>query len=376
MKKLFLSILIISSFINLIAQDEGYTPYYNNGEPWEFQNFKHSSSKKEQDSLIKLHRIETQKVYTFDKHGNKWLYSLSTFDSNQNEFSIWQLDEKRIRHKSQLVTNSQRVYQWRSWGGRYKQYNTYQSIKGKKYLTDKIVIHRNKLKSRTHYFWSKLGKIDSIYWYKKNKTNPHRITHYFYKNKKLAETKTYVKGKLKTIRKYDCEPLGKVEKKVKTSKSCKNIEFDTDGNKIEVHEYTNSKGKTRIWKYTYVGNTSKLFRTESFDYKGRPTYFKEETDTSKISKRFNRRGKEIWKSVQRYEKNKLVEGINYHKGKIQSRRVYSYNQRGQEVSSKTYSGSKQKWSYSTTTEYNDKGLISKSTFKTKRGTSISIREYY
>ena len=373
MKKLLVFTIFIFLIIQIFAQKE-FRPYFNHGEPWEFQEFNPSTSKKEQDSLIKLYNIEARRVYLIDKNGNKKLHSLSSFDSNQNEFSIWQLNKKRIKHESQLVTNSHRVYQWEKWGGRSKQYNTYQTINGKKYLKDKINISKNKLKSRTEYFWSNSGRIDSTYWYKKNQNNPHRVTHYLYKNNKLAETKTYIKGELKTIRKYDCEPLGKIQKKVETSKSCKNTEFDKDGNRIEITEYTNSKGQTRVWKITFIGKTSKVFRNESFDYKGRPNYFEEVTDTTKITK-FFKKGKVRSETVQKFKNNRLIEGIRYHKEKLSSRRIYTYNKNGQETSSKVFSGKKQKWSYTTTTEYNTQGLISKTVFKNKRGSSISLREY-
>lgn len=98
----------------VFSQETGFTPYFNHGEPWQFQSFRPSELKKNQDSIIKINHIETQKVYKYDKNGNRVLYSISTFDSTQNEFSIWKLNNKRTSSESQLVSGSHRVYQWKN----------------------------------------------------------------------------------------------------------------------------------------------------------------------------------------------------------------------------------------------------------------------
>lgn len=375
MKNLIFTPIFMAVIFTGIAQEKNYLPYYNNGEPWQFQEFNRSTNDKTQDSLIQLHEIATRKEFKIDKQGRKNLYSITTFDSNQNEFSLWDLDKKRIKHKSQLATNGHRVFHWKDWGAPKQQFNSYSSIDGKNYLTEKIVVKRQHIESRTNYFYAKNGQIDSTHWFGKNDGQPTKVTHYLHKNGKLTETKTYEHGKLKTVRKYDCEPLGEVEKKLKTSQSCKNTEFDKEGNRIEISENTNSKGQISIFKTTYVGNSDKVYRYEGFDNKQRTTYFTEITDTSKRIKFYRKPGKMSSEAIEKYENGKLVRREYLKKGKVTNQRVYSYNEEGQEISETLRSGKKLKLNYSVSYEYNELGLIGKKTWKTDKKTIITFHEY-
>lgn len=358
----------------VFSQETGFTPYFNHGEPWQFQSFRPSELKKNQDSLIKVHHIETQKVYKYDKNGNRVLYSISTFDSTQNEFSIWKLNNKRTSSESQLVSGSHRVYQWKTWGSEKKQYNSYVTIEDKKKLENKIVLKRNKIKSRTQYFWNAAGRLDSLYYFKKNSPTPNSVTHYMYNaDGKMIESRIYKKGTLKSIRKFDCQPLGKIEKKVETSTSCENIEMDENGNKIKVSEFTNDKGKKRIFKTTYHGNTNRTWKQEGFDYKDRPTYYNETTDTSKIYKSFNKKGKVTWESNTTLQHGKVVAKHQFRKGKLVSKNLFTYNDQGFLTSEKSYIGKKEDWSRSY--EYTSMGLISKLVFNKKGKKSVTEREY-
>ncbi len=368
--------LVLFMFLNQIglSQDIGFTPYFNHGEPWQFQNFRPSEQKKYQDSILKENNIETQKVFKFDKKGNRMLYSISTFDSNHNEFSIWKLNSKRTSSESQLVSNSHRVYQWKSWGSPKKQYNSYKTVGDEKKLEDKIVLKKNKLKSRTHYYWNDSGILDSLHFYKRNNLRPSNRTHYLYNNEsKMIESRVYNKGKLKTIRKYDCQPIGKIEKKVETTTSCVNTEMDSEGNIIKVSEFTNDKGKKRIFKTTYHGNTDRVWLQEGFNYKGKPTYYNETTDTSKIYKSFNRKGKVRWESNTKSQNGKTISKSEFRKGKMVSQTLYTYNSKGLVATEKSYINDKEV--SNKTYEYNTLGLITKLTFAKKRKTSVTEREY-
>lgn len=368
-----LSLLFVFNQLGF-SQETGFTPYYNNGEPWQFLSFRPSELKKNQDSIIKVNHIETQKVYKYDKNGNRVLYSISTFDSNQNEFSIWKLNNKRTSSESQLVSGSHRVYQWKKWGGAKKQYNSYVTVQDKKKLEDKIVLKKNKLTSRTHYYWNESGVLDSLHYFNKNKAIASSRTHYVYNSEgKMIESRIYNGNKLKSIRKFDCQPIGKVQKKVETTSSCVNTEMDENGNKINVSEFTNDKGKKRIFKTTYHGNTNRKWKQEGFYYKDRPTYYNETTDTSKIYKSFNKKGKVTWESNINLQNGKTISNSNYRKGKLVSQTLFTYNQNGQVTSEKSYINDKEDWSK--TYEYNSQELISKIIHFKKGKTSITEREY-
>lgn len=372
MKNLTLTSVLLLILFSGVAQQKNYKPYYNEGEPWVFEKYNYNAIETIQDSLIKLNKVETKKTFALDKKGNKVLESITSFDED-NSYSLNNLTKRKVYFKSKLTSNNHKVYHWKAWGKNNSQYNTYTTIKGAKYLESKIVIWKNKILSRQVYFWSESGMVDSSHFYYKKSTQPTTITHYIYKDDKLIETKSYKKGELKQVKKYDCEPLGEVEKKVKTSKSCKNIEFDEDGNKIIVVEFTDNNGKTRKHKTTFVGDSEKLFRTESYDKKNRRTHLYETTDTSDINVGYTNKGKEKWRSEKIFKNGKLIEQSYSRKGKSISKTTYSYNK--EQVLTMQQSAYNGKVHSTQSYEYNSIGLLTKQTTTNKRKIFTSFYEY-
>jgi len=227
--------------------------------------------------------------------------------------------------------------------------------------------------SRQVYFWNERGMVDSSRYYYKRSIEPTTVTHYSYKDGKMIETKTYEKGKLIRVQKYDCEPLGEVEKRVKTSKSCKNVEFDKQGNKIVVMEFTDNDGKTRKYKTTFVGDSEKVFKTEGYDDKNRKTYLYQITDTSEININYTTKGKESWKSEKKYNNGKLVEQSYARKGKSISKTTYLYN--NDLVLVKQENSYNDKISSTQVYEYDTNGLLVKQTTTNKKKTFTSFYEY-
>ncbi len=372
MKNLTLTTILLAILLSGVAQKENFKPYYNEGEPWAYMTYSYNAIETIQDSLIKQNRVGTKKTYILDKKGNKVLESVTSFD-NDNSFTINKLSERKVFFKSKLSSNNHKAFHWKTWGNNNSQYNTYITIKGEQYLKSKIIIWKNKLVSRLEYFWNESGLVDSSHFYYKKSIEPTTVTHYTYKDNKMIETKSYEKGKLKQIRKYDCEPLGEVEKKVKASKSCKNVEFDKAGNKILVIEFTDNNGNTKKYKTTYVGDSKKVFRTESYNEKNKKIHLYETTDTSEINIDYTTKGKERWRSEKKFRDKKLIEQSYSRKGKSISKTTYSYN--NEQVLVKQQSSYNGKVNSTQVYEYNSKGLLTKQTTTYKKKTYSSFYEY-
>lgn len=371
-------------FVCVLAKSQSktpYVPYYNLGEPWQFQqlSFYGDDEEKTQDSLIELHQIKTKKAYSKNKKGQNVLVSKTIYNGKESQFKIYGMNDRKTNFKSYNKINNYRIYQWKTWGRPQKQINEYKTINGKEFVTERITLRVNKIKGKSQYFWSNQGLLDSMHYFSKRNTSPSSTVHYFYKNEKLAETKTYVKGKLTTVRKYDCTPLGEVQKKVRQTSVCVNTEFDANGNKITVSEYTDEKGRTRKWKTTYVGKSDVVFKKEGFDYKNRRTYLDEITAEKQTYIHYRtrgfRKGKESYKQVKYYDINKnIVKKENYNNGKLFDYITFKYNTNGQLTARKSFNKKGKEYS-SLTFEYNNLGLKIKQSKQYKKKLYVITYEY-
>jgi hypothetical protein len=380
MKKLLTLTLIFAS-LYVKSQSNSFIPYFNLGEPWQFQqlDFYGDNYDKIQDSLIELHAVKSKKTFSKNKKGQTILVAKNLYNGKESRLNIYHLDSRKMSYKSYYKINNYRIYEWKNWGRAQKQINEYQTINGKEFLKEASSSKKNKIKGRSQYFWNEQGVLDSMHYFSKRKALPSNTIHYYYKNNKLAETKTYEKGKLTTIRKYDCTPLGEIQKKVKQTKICVNTEFDADGNKITVNEYTDQKGRTRKWKTTYIGKSDVVFRKERFDFKNRKTYLEEITPEKHIRiyyrNRGVRKGKEDYKGIWYYDSKKNVtKRERYNKGKLSTTKVYSYDSNGQLTSQKNLD-KKGKEYYNISYEYNSIGLKIKEIRKNKKKIYTSTFKY-
>ncbi|MEN8929183.1 MAG: hypothetical protein ABF242_10365 [Flavobacteriales bacterium] len=373
--------LIFASFW-AISQKNSFTPYYNVGEPWQFQKlsfYGNDNVRKMQDSLIAKYNIKVRNTFAKNKKGETVLTKKMIYDGQNSQIALSNLRSRKMNYKSFHKINNYRIYEWKYWGSRQKQINEYLTINGKEFLKEKTYFTKNKTKGRTQYFWNKEGVLDSMRYFKKRDTKPASSTHYFYQNEKLAETKTYKNGKLTTVRKYDCTPLGEVQKKVKQTKSCVNTEFDKDGNKITVNEYTDEKGRTRKWKTTYFGDSKIVLKNEGFDFKNRRTYLEETTPTKQTYIYYKNglfsKGKESFKKVSHFDSQEnLIKSESYYNGKLSDTRIYTYNTNNL-LLSQVNLNKKGKETYNITFEYNSQGLKIKETRRYKKKTYTSTYIY-
>ena len=380
MKKLLLFPLIFIAFFAK-SQTTPYIPYYDLGEPWQFQKFDFygDNYEKIQDSLIDLHKIKTRKTFAKNKKGEQVLITKNLYNGKESSFEAYNLSQRKTNYKSYYKINNYRIYEWKNWGTRQKQLNEYITINDKEYLKETSHFKKDKLTSRSLYYWNQDGILDSMQFYGKRETTASISTHYAYKNNKLAETRTYEKGKLTAVRKYDCTPLGEVQKKVSQSTQCVNTEFDAEGNKITITEYTDEKGRVRKWKITYVGDSKVVLRNEGFDYKNRPTYFTETTPEKRTTINYKtwgiNKGKESYKRVIHYDINKkLVKNERFNNGKLQSIVLYKYDNKGQ-ILSQSWLDKKGKEYSKLSFEYDNQGLKTKQTKSYKKKTYIRTYKY-
>lgn len=121
----------------------------------------------------------------------------------------------------------------------------------------------------------------------------------YYPNRELKETRTYKKGKLKRVIKYDCTPIGETADKSKTSAICMKTSYDADSNRVETKEVTH-KGKIwrNVWKYNKLGQMTEF---TSIDHKGQQQY--------RYNYTFNDMGKVSGRSY--FRKNRLMHTYAY-----------------------------------------------------------------
>ncbi len=375
MKKLFLILpIIIGTLFSGSLNAQYYYSDYSTGEPV-FYYFRYYGMNDSQDSLIKLHNIEAQKTYSLNDKGEKVFSGIKLYDEKYPKFDLSFRTKKKITYSTTTSTENFTVYDWKHWGSSSKQVTRFEKLNGKKFPKERIYFSGNKIYSRTQYFRNDTGRIDSTLFFRKRNTQPYSRTYYLYKNNKLAETKYYKKGKLKYVRKYDCTPLGEKVKKVKKTAVCSNTEFDKDGNKIVVNEFTNEKGKTTKTKRTFKGNSNVLIKRESFDGDNNSTFFFEKTDSKITQINYRRKGKESYKLVQHLDqKGNVIKQERFHKTKLKSTVLYEFNDQNFKTK-EIYFNKKRELTKETTIEYDKRNLIIKKTIKGEKDTFTQIFEY-
>ena len=129
MKKLLL-LLFINASICAVSQVTPYKPYYNLGEPWQFQQFNYygGNDPEIQDSLIELHKIKAKSTYVINKKGEKELSSKKLYNGNKSSYEVYNLNKRKFNYRSFYKTNNYRVYEWKTWGKTQKQINEYITI--------------------------------------------------------------------------------------------------------------------------------------------------------------------------------------------------------------------------------------------------------
>lgn len=295
--------------------------------PWEYRSFFRYD--KLQDSLIKEHKVIVLKQYQENKQGEKELYATKIFNHDTKEkYAMSNLSCKKIRFLSYQKINNYKIFQWKSYWKPQKQINEYEYINGKEFLKEVTSYTKNKLGSKKIYFRNDTGRLDSTLYFDKNNALHTSKMIYTYQNGKIYETKYYFKGKLKSIDKFDCNPIGESIKKVSQNSSCINTEYDKDGNKIVVY--------TDIWngiefktKYTYKGDSKDLLKTERFDSDNKLSDIRTFSDTIDTYTSFNNKNQIVYKTIDYYNKNKqLTKYESYNKKGLTSKTLYEYNKLG------------------------------------------------
>lgn len=282
----------------------------------------------QKDKIKNVTKIQT---FNTNQEGQNILIKESLLDSSSSTVSQFSYLNKKIINYSCLSEYANRTILERSYGKRnYKTVYDFVTLdSSKKFIDQKRIYVNNKLSSTSKMYRQKNGKIDSIYFYSKQKETPNSTLHIFYKNDAVLETKLYRKGKLSSIQKYNCNPIGEDIKKVKQTQKCLNTEIDSNGNKIEVYIITNDKGEEEKSKVTISKTTNKTIKSERFNTKNIRTFYWEDSGSSRTSTNYNSRGKETFKIIYFYDKNnRIIKKENFWKEKLKFRTEYSYNNLG------------------------------------------------
>jgi len=297
------------------------------------------------------HKIKELKIYEL-KNNIRVLTDEVQLDTS---FDIL-YSAQNLNKRSPIIRTNTKINTRQIINTNYSRHSNYTTVRNfhisdsnKYYILSVLTLTNSRKIGSTKIFRNSNNKIDSIYYFKKNRNYFKTKWIYTYKNNKLFELKEFnKKNQLKSVIKYDCNPIGEKVKKVKQKSVCTNTEFDKDGNKIEVKTTTNNKGRVVKTKYTYDKNTNKRIKTERFDYKNRLEYFYHKT------------------------KDKTV-NINYWKGK-ETYKFISYKKEG--LTYKTEKHYKKKLKNTQEFDFNSKGLISKVINTDKKGkVTIQVYEY-
>lgn len=325
MRTYLLSAIILTLSFNFYSQSYFYSE--NDDIPIAFLFY--TGGNKKQDSLIKEHKVVEYREYISNK-GQKELDTKVIIDPNRGlKYKISNLSGKKIHYLSRQTINNHTFFQWKSYGKENKQVNEYDSINGKKYIIKATGYTKNKKNYTQLYFRNDTGRIDSTITYRNKSDSYNSKMTYSYSNGKLAETKYYYKGKLKTIQKYDCNPIGEPIKKVFQSSSCVNTEYDKDGNKIKVYVYTNSKGAESKSKTTYKGDSDKIIKYEGYNSKNQLYRLSTYSDSLNVSTYYKNNGKISRKYISYFDNSHtLVKSEEYYKGKLTYIYKYEYNKLG------------------------------------------------
>lgn len=250
MKTYLLILLAFTLSFNFYSQSYLYSE--NDDIPLAFLFYTQGNSK--QDSLIKEYKVVEYREYISNERQKELDTKVIIDPYTELKYKISNLSKRKIHYLSHQKINNYTIFQWKSYGKEKKQINKYDSINGKEYIKEVIGYYKNKKSYTKIFFRNDTGRIDFTLSYNIKSDIYHSKMVYSYNNDKLVETKHYYKGKLKTVRKYDCNPIGEPIKKVFQSSSCVNTEYDTNGNKIKVYVFTNSKGSESKSKTTYLGD--------------------------------------------------------------------------------------------------------------------------
>jgi hypothetical protein len=283
-----------------------------------------------QRDKIKEQNIAKVETYELNKKNENVLKKESLLDSSSAIISQFSLLNKKKINYSHLSKYQDRTILERSYGR-----NSYKTVydfvfldSNKKFMDTKRIFINNRLASTSKMFRQNEGKIDSIYFFIKQKKIPSSKLYFSYKNGKIYETKLYKKGKLKRIQKYNCNPIGEKLKKVQQTQECRNTEIDSNGNEIKVYVTTNDKGQEEKRKITISKVTDKIIKHERFNFKNQRTFYWEDLGDSKITINYNSRGKETYRENNFYDnENRITKKETFWKKKPQFSNVYIYNEK-------------------------------------------------
>jgi len=198
---------------------------------------------------------------------------------------------------------------------------------------------------------------------------------------KRVQTEHYKKGELKSKWIFTCDDEGKkVENKnIKLKTTCSLVEHNNDGSYVKIYRNTDSKGKTKISRWTY-SKDSLLIVYETRNHKGKITmkYTNEYDDKgNRIVYTYYKKGGEKVNNVSKYKYDsdkRVVEIASfYSKGNLLNRKTFKYDDKGRNIESGIYNKkNKIIWNY--IYEYNVKGeLIAETTYK--KGNPVFKRDY-
>lgn len=237
--------------------------------------------------------------------------------------------ENSYNQKGKLKYRCEYGYEANGFRSSFKKYNR----KGKFERGWKYTFNSQGLVDSMIHYWKKDGKVSWGQKYTYNAdSNVIKITNFegdgkvyitverdYFPDNQLKETRTYnKKGKLKSVIKYDCTPIGTLAngRRNDTATQCKKTEYDADNNKIITTEITDKKGKT--WRYIAKYNKDdKMLEYTSINHKGKQSF--------KYTYAYNGQGRVSQSAYTFY--NKPKRGFSYS---------YEYNATGQQTSIKGY----------------------------------------
>jgi hypothetical protein len=325
MKTYLLTALILALYFNFYSQSRFYSE--NDDIPWGFLFYTRGGDK--QDSLIKKHKVIEYREYINNKNKKELDSKVITDPNTGYKYKISNLSGKKIHYLSRQKINNYSIFQWKAYGKENKQINEYDSINGKEYIKEVTGYYKNKKSYTKFFFRNDTGRIDSTLSYNVKSDVYHSKMVYSYNNDKLIETQYYYKGKLKTVQKYDCNPIGELIKKVFQSSSCVNTEYDKDGNKIEIYVFTNSEGSESKSKTTYLGDSDKITKIENYRSDNSLYRLSTYSDSLKTTIYYKKNGKTSKKHLNYFDNSgTLIKSEDYYKGKLNYTYKYEYNDLG------------------------------------------------
>lgn len=315
----FATLLVTQTLWNQQVIQDGYS--------WEFRSYWQEN--KIQDSLLKENNVTAVISFQKKEKGEKIIHEKLLINTSSNEkVELMGLSDKKLKTKSVQEINNYTIFSWNTYGQNKKQINQYELINGKRYLKEIQSYKKDKKDTRTVFFRNEKGLIDSTHYYTKNNSEVASKTLYKYEEDKLIESRYFRKGKLKSVKKFNCDPFGQKEKSVSTSQYCTNNEKDVDGNNIKITIYTDYKGNQYKTKETYYGETNKPMKYERFDSDNRLTSKQTYSDTLYTNYYYKKNGKTFFGQEKRYQNNLVVQEKGYHKDKLTSTINYSYIENG------------------------------------------------